>query len=524
MSSVVIDKNGCVISREQTIDITVPNIQTASQINLEDFGLFAEYGLSVEYSDSSHPSKYNTVNFSGSVGILTTDPLGKKIITVVTIKNMSIISNEEIIFLSEKNIYANKNDVISFDSTIGGSTNSVPVGYYRFRLYMAQESIDQDFSTHITGPLVTEAISYSYPDVRAFPSAPSGAMGVTGANGAIGNTGPAGFTGENGNIGPTGPTGYMGRMGNTGPTGSIGPIGPMGEQGSIGDTGPTGPTGNTGPIGETGAMGEQGPEGPQGEQGEQGPTGSVGTTGPNGPQGDQGPQGAQGNQGPQGIQGSKGPQGNIGPIGNIGATGPSGMNRDPSTNYKGTIVDFFGESVFGVQIGDTNISCSILGKGSSTANIFTIIPGNNISPVDINSRTGTVSFSGTVGANQYVNISSNSIQQIEFDLLTRFDIITSSVTDLSVLLGISLFESDSTNPILFNSISTTFFSLGTVNSSSPILAGKTYNGTFSSSTQIIPGKRYFICIYNQGNFENDTSLYYQGPVRAFTNASLILQY
>lgn len=521
--SVVIDKNGCTISREQTINITLPNIQDTSQINLDDFELLAEYGLSVEYADESQPLKYNTVNYSGSAGIITSNPLGKKIITVVTIKNMSIISNEETIFYSEKNIAVGKNDMISFDSTIGGSTNSVPIGYYRIRLYMAQEGITQEFDTHIVGPLVTEAISYSYPDIKAFPPAIAGGMGITGSTGNTGPTGSTGPTGETGSTGITGVTGPTGPNGNTGQQGSKGDTGPTGPMGSNGETGPAGEKGETGPKGPTGSTGQQGFSGSQGEQGPQGLQGSIGQTGPTGSQGNQGSQGAQGPQGAQGSQGSQGAQGSIGPTGPTGPTGPNGTNRDPLTNYKGTIVDFFGDCIFGIQSGDTNISCAIVGKGSSTANVFTIVPGNSVSPVNINDRTSSASFSGQIGANQFVNVSSENITYVHFNLLTRLDITTTSATDLGVLVAVSLFESDSDNPILFNILSTSLFSLGVVNSSSPIPAGTTFDGFLASNLQIVPGRRYFLCIYNQGNFETtNSSQYYQGSIRAFVNTALLI--
>jgi hypothetical protein len=177
---------------------------------------------------------------------------------------------------------------------------------------------------------------------------PQGAKGDTGGTGAIG---PQGLKGDTGAVGPAGPKGDTGAQGDIGPTGpkgdngAIGAAGAQGQQGPKGDTGATGAVGATGPqgqkgdIGAIGATGPQGPQGdfglagPKGDKGDKGDTGSIGPTGPQGdtgkvgptgPQGAKGDTGAVGPAGPQGAQGSKGDTGTTGATGTVGPQGPKG--------------------------------------------------------------------------------------------------------------------------------------------------------------------------------------------------------
>jgi len=113
---------------------------------------------------------------------------------------------------------------------------------------------------------------------------------VIDANGNwVGN--PTGLTGPQGAKGDTGATGATGPQGTQGLPGATGAIGPIGPQGVKGDTGATGATGPQGLPGATGAIGPIGPQGPAGiglvtgdillvQQGSAAPTGftKVGTT------------------------------------------------------------------------------------------------------------------------------------------------------------------------------------------------------------------------------------------------------
>ena len=107
---------------------------------------------------------------------------------------------------------------------------------------------------------------------------PSGATGVTGAQGETGNTGVTGSTGSQGETGVTGATGDAGSTGATGPTG------PTGDDGIFSVAQTTAPTGaETGDVwfdpstatmfvyydgfwleASSSALGETGPTGPAG--------------------------------------------------------------------------------------------------------------------------------------------------------------------------------------------------------------------------------------------------------------------
>lgn len=520
--SIVIDKNGCIISQEQTLNIILPNILNTSQIDLNDFELLTEFGISVEYADGTHPLKYNTMNYSGYAGINTTNLLGKTIVTIVTMKNMSIISNEEIIFYSEKKIISKKSDNVSFDMTIGGTTNSVPVGYYRIRLYMACVGVIQENDTYISGPLMTEAISYSYPDTRALPistrgptgnTGSTGPVGLTGSTGPTGATGPTGSAGLTGLIGPTGPTGSIGSTGPTGSTGPIGPTGPVGLAGSIGstgETGPTGPIGTTGPTGITGPIGLTGPTGPTGPIGQTGPTGPTGSAGNTGPAGSIGP------------TGNTGPTGETGVTGSSGTTGATGENRDPLTNYRGTYINFSGDCLCGINPGNVvYYSCSVIGRGSSNTNMFIVPQGTNTLVVNINDQTSSEFGTEFIGVNQFLNIPSSKLIDSKFNIVIKDNITTTSVSNLSVRAQLSLYGSRSPDSPIFDLLSASYVTLGNINSSTPILEGQHYVVDFISDFDISPEKRYFVSLANRGNTTNDSS-FYQGIITAFINGYFII--
>ena len=514
--SKVIDKNGCTMSQEQTINFIIPNVPSASPIDLTQFGIFAEFGILVQYSDSQQSIKYNTLNYSGSIGISTSNINGKKILFAITIKNESVISSEEIVFQGEKDILVNNKEIIPIDSTIGGITNSVPVGYYRVRLYMAQVSPTQDNDTKVVGPLVIRAISYSYPDTKALPPAPKGptgpqgAIGDVGSQGIIGNTGPTGPTGLQGPIGEKGDTGITGQKGDTGatgPTGIIGDIGVTGPQGEQGIKGPQGLTGLTGPQGPQGAQGNVGPTGPEGPQGNQGVQGDQG---PVGPQGVQGPQGPQGDQGPQGPQGAQGPQGPT------GITGSAGADRDPSTNYAGSQYSFSGDVAVGLSSGNT-VALASLGEGSNTTEIF----GLNTSD-DINVLNLFTQGSALYGVTQFMNPFDRLIKIANTYIRTVENVTTSSTDPLTVTAMIGLYESDSVNPLLFNLVMFESCFLGNTSSSIPLIAGATFmNSSSSFSYTLKAGRRYVFVVLNEGNYIIDPSSY-TGRIAATVNFGILI--
>ena len=184
-----------------------------------------------------------------------------------------------ITIVAQKNIYnpyciITTNTVISTyeDETYG--TYTVVYGAIKAGSYNIYNPNSQHIKSYLTQPIESRFI-------------PTGTMGPTGADGAVGPTGPAGADGNVGATGPTGPTGADGAVGPTGPAGAdgaVGPTGPAGADGAVGPTGPTGPiglTGATGPTGADGNVGATGPTGPTGADGAVGPTGATGPAGSN---------------------------------------------------------------------------------------------------------------------------------------------------------------------------------------------------------------------------------------------------
>ena len=317
----------------------------------------------------------------------------------------------------------------------------------------------------------------------------TGNTGPTGSQGATGNTGATGSQGATGNTGPTGSqgnTGPTGSQGNTGPTGSVGQQGPTGLGDQYKSTSSTSiilgsltagsnvfltvPSGlayskvqsllvaasitqyfnatlvsysGTGlTLSVTGVCGSgtlaswdvnlAGAVGQAGPQGSIGPTGADSTVA--GPRGNTGTTGSTGPTGSNGITGNTGPTGPIGPTGaagsngTIGATGPTGSKGDTGNG----VLSLNGKTGSHNITIPTNSGLSL--SVTETPGIGITLSFSNAGVKDINSKTGSIGFSGGSGVNISTAISGNTLTVTNTGVLS-FNGSTGAVSGVSDIDG-----------------------------------------------------------------------------------------
>lgn len=146
--------------------IVIPTI-SSSPVTPTGMFLLSEFGLTVKSPAIVAPDTFNWVQILGSVETQSNFFAPSQIRLVVTQTNTLLLgAPEDIIYVGEETVApidaVPYNRLISFSTSVGGINNSIPAGYYRYRLYIGNTSatVVPGQEPIVTGPFGLQATSF----------------------------------------------------------------------------------------------------------------------------------------------------------------------------------------------------------------------------------------------------------------------------------------------------------------------------------------------------------------------------